>query len=259
MRTVKETSRLSKIAIYCAIAAIASELFFCVCTFVLLHSIAGIGVLGFMLFSIAAFVFGILAIVVITFRHKVLKGYILAILAIIISAPALMLGNVTRRMTKSYLEREKANTGKYNLKVLGKSLANYAKDHDGYLPTAEHWCDELMEYDSNLTKDNFRHPRHELLRLGICNFAFNKNLGGRKLSEIDGDVVLLSEADGDWNLTTTGGSEVWRAKKKFGKIDTWYIDMLFVDGRIEAYWFHKNAIKTFDSKGMHFERLRWRP
>ena len=90
-----------------------------------------------------------------------------------------------------------------NLSKLGSSVITYAEDHDGYFPAADRWCDLLFEYDKNISKDTFKCPA---AKKGICHYAFNKNLDGLRLSDVPEDVVMLYEADGNWNLF--GGQEL---------------------------------------------------
>ncbi len=97
--------------------------------------------------------------------------------------------------TKKRQEREKRNTAIYNLRLLGEAIRGYSEKNNGYLPVAERWCDLLMEYDKTLSRDTFKHPRIA----GIV-IAFNENLDGMRLSDVDKSTVLLFEAEGGWNL-----------------------------------------------------------
>lgn len=94
-------------------------------------------------------------------------------------------------------------TCRANLSKLGTLVIAYAEDHDGYFPAADRWCDLLLEYNKDLSKDTFKCPT---TKKGICHYAFNKNLDGLRLSDVHEDVVMLYEADGNWNLF--GGQEL---------------------------------------------------
>jgi hypothetical protein len=201
--------------------------------------------------------FGFIALFVIAAHRKESKGYIRAIAAIFISTPFVLAFLLSMLVARVRAEREKANTGIYNLHVLGEALVEYSKDHDGYLPVADKWCDLLMEYDGNLTRDNFHHPKPDRFQLrGECHFSFNKNLSGMRLSDVPSDSVLLFEADGGWNLN--GASELLKTRyeDKFSSIA-----ILLADQTVQRYWYYKEAVRKFDSKGtrMYYEKPRWQP
>lgn len=149
---------------------------------------------------------------------------------------------------KNRIEFEKTFIPKYNLRLLSKVISEYAVDYNGCLPEADRWCDLLMEYDKNLSRGNFKHP---LLKSWDCNFAFNKNLGGLRLADIPNDVVLLFEADGDWNLT--GTAELLETRRS----EHGHINVLFVDQTILDYWFYEDGVRSKDS--YTHKPLRWKP
>lgn len=254
---IKTTSRIAIAAIICAIAEVGSLILFCFATCVGVHEAGGDAIGACLLFSSLAFVLGIISIVVITIRRKLLKGYVYAILAIFLSSPFILAMYGAHLASVARKETEKAYTGTYNLRLLGKTLIEYAKDNEGYLPIGDQWCDLLLEHNSNLTEDNFRHPRAQRLNLGICNFAFNKNLSGLHLNDIRDDVVLVFEADGDWNLTGTG--ELLK-NRRTRAVDELYVDVLFADQSMRIFWFHRQAYKKFDSRGRSYvwEPLCWK-
>jgi hypothetical protein len=255
----KRTSFLAIASFVCVIAAIISIILFGL-TVALPMGDVGHFILFAMILFPAAFVLGIISVVVITIRRKYLKGYILAILAIILSIPMIYLDHKVGLGIKYRMERSKLYTGRYNLDLLGKGLKKYAKSHNGCLPDANSWCDQLLaDKELGLTPDNFCHPRKQELGLeGKCSFAFNKNLGGKRLVDIPGDVVLIFEADGDWNLNGTSGI---LQERRTTAVDEYYIDMLFADQTIKAFWFNEQAIKKFNKKGtyMYYEAPRWEP
>ena len=80
-----------------------------------------------------------------------------------------------------------------NLHMLGKTMMLYASDNNDRYPTAEKWCDLLIQYLD-------RTPRQFICRgsdvvKGESSYAFNKNLAGKKVSEVPGDVVVLFETN----------------------------------------------------------------
>ena len=256
-KQLKKTSRIAIASIIFALAAITS-----VILFVLIPFDIGFFVVAALRLPYISSILGIIGLFWISFHHKVLKGYSWAFLAIILCLPFLY---VERGITKSVKERDKKKklfSGLYNLELLGEELFKYTKGHDGYLPDANNWCDVLMSFNENITKENFKHPQAEkgLFKdafdlKGECHFAFNRNLSGMKLSEIPDDVVLLFEADGAWNLNGTSKLLKTRYREKG------YIAMLFVDQSIGNYWFYKEAVRKFDAKGTHmyYEKPRWKP
>ena len=91
----------------------------------------------------------------------------------------------------------------WHLLELGKAIIAYSEDNEGYLPAVNRWCDLLLEHDANLPKDFFKCPA---TRGQSCSYAFNRNLGGLRLTDVPGDVVLVYEADGGWN--SAGAAEL---------------------------------------------------
>ena len=100
-----------------------------------------------------------------------------------------------------------------NLSSLGKALYVSTNDYDGKYPTADKWCDLLvMNYEVRL----------ELLvckgsdaKIGESSYALNKNIAGKKSSEIPSDIVLLFETKKGWNQV--GGSELLNTENHEGK------------------------------------------
>ncbi len=229
-KSYRETSRIAVASILCIVGAIVCILLFSLSVALPMEDI-GHFVGATVLFLIAGFVLGVLALVVIAIRHRYLKGTIYAILAIILSAPPLFAVYAIGQSAERRQERGKANVGTYNLRLLGKELAKYAKDHDGYLPDANQWCDLLMEYNSSLTKNNFKHPRPDRLKLkGDCHFAFNKYLSGMRLADVSDDVILLFESDGEWNLNGTGKLLRRRYNEKG------CVSVLYANQEMKNYW-----------------------
>jgi hypothetical protein len=86
----------------------------------------------------------------------------------------------------------------YRMERVYETLRGYAEAHDGRLPPAERWCDELMEYDVTLSKDIFRDGFNEDEYL--CHMAFNPKVSGSVLSGLHSRTIILFGAKGDWNL-----------------------------------------------------------
>lgn len=230
-KPIKKTSRL-------AVFSIASGLlgFYC-CLLVL-----GVGtgwpeiaspIVGILLF--AAPVLGTIILYVLARKNKSkILNTIIAILIII------FLLNIFLPSWYKVRECGKVIQCGSNLKQLGIVIAKYTEAHDGYLPAANQWCDLLIEYAKSLSKDNFKCPA---VKHRICNYAFNKNLDGLRLSDVPGDVVLLYEADGRWN--DTGGVELLTIKNHSRQI----CNVLSTDGDVKRYY-PEQLIKQL---------LRWKP
>ncbi|MHC4572784.1 MAG: hypothetical protein ACYS76_01410 [Planctomycetota bacterium] len=251
---IKTTSYLAVAAGLCGLAAIASQIMFVLCVATGMH--CGLFVTGSIWFCHGAFFLGITSLAVIAIRNKQSKGYLYAIFAIVVSVPFLSVFYAVGSVSRTRREREKTWTGQYNLRLLGKQLIEYAQDNADYLPTADQWCELLMEHNTKLTRDNFVHPKPHWYHLkGECHFAFNKNLSGMRLSDIPGNVVLVFEADGDWNLS--GTSELLKTRYR----EKGYITIMYVNGDTADYWFYMKAVRKFDRSGkmMYYEQPRWEP
>ena len=210
-----------------------------------------------------AFVLGITARFIISLQKKYLKGYGYTVVPIVlggiltllyVAMPVYLAPVVQRRV-----EFEKTYTAKYNLRLLAKAIKGYAEDNNGYLPSADRWCDLLIEYDKSLTKDSFKHPK-----IDGAVIAFNKNLSGKKLEDLPDDIVLLFVAYGGWNLS--GDKELFYQReielntREYSNEEIekkpCFPDLLFLNGRIVYYWFGKGYR---DHSQADFKPLRWKP
>jgi len=253
----KRTSRLAIASLMFVIGAIISAAFFCFLTFIGAHGVAGMFVAATVLFCGLAFLSGIAGIALISIHHKHLQGYVYAVLGIVLASPAIYVMYGIDSSVRLREERRRTNTGHYNLQVLGETMAAYAKAHDGYLPVAETWCDLLMEHNGGLSKDNFRHPLHShpnLQLTGDCHFGYNKNVSGRRLSDLADDIVLLVEADGPWNLN--GAADLLETRRS----EHGFIYVLLADGTIDSYVYKYDAIRKYTSEtDISYQKLRWKP
>ncbi len=201
-------------------------------------------------FLFVSFVLGIIACIVIA-MNKNMKGYGYTITPICLGSLFILSAGLMLVHAQYRTRREKVIRPAYNLRQLGKVISQYAEDHSGHLPTANKWCDLLLEYDPNLSKRNFKHPLREDWD---CNFAFNKNLDGLRLDGIPDDTVLLFEADGNWNLN--GGPELLATRRT----EHGYIEVLFTNQTVQNYWFDKKAVVILKKDLSFMEKpLRWKP
>jgi hypothetical protein len=100
-----------------------------------------------------------------------------------------------------------------NLKGLGMALMLYANDYDDEYPTADKWCDLLIQYVDMSPKQFICKGSDS--REGESSYALNKNVVDKKASEIPPDVVLLFETKGGWNQY--GGPEILTFENHKGK------------------------------------------
>jgi len=109
-----------------------------------------------------------------------------------------------------------------NLQMLGNTMMVYANDYDGQFPTADKWCDLLVE---EVGVDPMVFKCKSALE-GRCNYAMDENITrlGRKSP---GDIVLVFESEPGWNLS--GGVELLTADNHCGV----GANILFADGHVE--------------------------
>ena len=82
-----------------------------------------------------------------------------------------------------------------NLHGISRSMIVYANDDpNGRLPHGDEWCDLLIGLDYTFAKQ-FICVSSDTIEPGESSYAINKNLTGKRLSEISGDVVLLFDTD----------------------------------------------------------------
>lgn len=81
---------------------------------------------------------------------------------------------------------------------LGVAITNYAEeDEHERLPTANKWCDLLIQGDFTDVK-NFICNKSDAI-IGESSYAINENIAGKRISEISDDVVLLFETNSGVN------------------------------------------------------------
>jgi hypothetical protein len=251
---IRETFVLAKIAPFGVILAIISIVLYCF--LVTLGFDFGILALLPFPFCVVAFLLGLLStLIILVFRAR-FKGLVYSLSAVVFSLPIVYIGTEFFMSPNVRAENMKNYTTLYNMGLLGEALKKYAQSHNGILPDANSWCDSLMNQDLRLTAENFRHPQPDLLKLkGQCHIAFNNNLSGKSLDDLPGDVVLLFEADGEWNLNGTGSL----LSKPYGEAK--FLSILWVDGSTVDYWYDQKGIRKFDPSGKHMyhESPRWSP
>jgi len=91
--------------------------------------------------------------------------------------------------------------------MLGKTMLIYACGYDDKYPTADKWCDLLIEY-TDVTEKQFRCPGNREER---CSYAMNPNCEPNSPL----DMVLIFETKGGWNRF--GGSELLTTENHKGE------------------------------------------
>jgi hypothetical protein len=117
---------------------------------------------------------------------------------------------------------------KKELQTLGNALRTYSNDFNGKYPTANRWCDLLIQY-ADVHKISFGKFTAE----GRSNYAINPDAEPNSSS----DVVLLFETDGVWNQA--GKTELLTVENKESR---GYM-ILFNSG-------HIRLVKPIDVKGL---------
>jgi hypothetical protein len=205
-------------------------------------------------------ILGFLAVYVILITRTYWRGLILAITSIFVSVAVVSFDIVITIGARARAEVHQRSIDIDKLELLGESLIRkYAKNNSGRLPCAEKWCNQLLENDPKLRRENFVHRRADELSLkGQCHFAFNSNLCEMEISKIPDDVILLFEANGDWNLN--GTDEL--LKPRYSNRD--YVSLVFVDGTRGDYYFRRKIIRSYekqDENGNFIPKImpRWSP
>ncbi|MHC4616538.1 MAG: DUF4190 domain-containing protein [Planctomycetota bacterium] len=217
------TSGLAVAALVCIVAAMACALLRAGCSRAHMEGFSALlGLVGY-LSLLAAPILGVAALSEIGRTSDVLRGKGFAIAAISVAALVILLGVFASqaRRPRSVAIRNVCGT---NLKGLQTALSNYAREYDGTYPPADKWCDMLIQY-CKVTPEQFV-CKHGDTVPGESSYAMNKNVGGRKASELPEDVVVLFETDGGWNQC--GGAEMLTTENHNGK----GCNILFNDGSV---------------------------
>lgn len=171
-----------------------------------------LGVLGAVscgLTALVGLVLGIVALVKINKSQGRLSGSGLAIAGIAVSG-ILLLVAITAAMLLPALARAKSKAEQIqcvnHVKQLAVSVMLYANDHDGRLPDADRWCDQIQVYLGNAAQSVLLCPAGN--PADRCHYALNAGLSGAELNRLGNpaQTVLFVETEGGWN--TSGGPEL---------------------------------------------------
>lgn len=92
-----------------------------------------------------------------------------------------------------------------HLRTLGQAARKYARDHDGMLPSADNWQDELALYllEAGGGEEVFTCPA--VPELGIA-YAINRELAGKNATELSGHDRLMLFFESDLNVANAAGT-----------------------------------------------------
>jgi hypothetical protein len=136
------------------------------------------------------------------------KISIVAIEKIVVVAIVLLLINMILWSSVVYLREyhHRIRCGR-NISALGKTMVIYACGYDDKYPTADKWCDLLLEYTEVIEKEFVCPSAGE----GRCHYAMNPST---ELTSSP-DMVLLFETKGGWNQC--GGVDILTFENHGGK------------------------------------------
>ena len=193
-----------------------------------------LGILAFFtcgITALPAIICGIVALVKISGSNGLLKGKGMAITGLVLPGVFVVLLPVLGIFAAILMPAFTSARGKAlevvcrsNMKQLSMAAALYADENDGEFPTASEWCDLVFDYAGS-NQQIFRCPAApEGIFYG---YAFNRNLDGVKLHEVDPQTVMIFEADGGWNETGVADLATFDRHLQPG------CNVGFVDGHIE--------------------------
>lgn len=174
-----------------------------------------------------------------------LKKYSLGVVGIGIVLSVVFVPAINRWSTRA--------TGPYTvcqnrLEILYSAFVEYAAKHEGRLPAADRWCDEIAVYLPNKENgvDNyFVCPFDQSKGERISSYAMNVRISSRVLSKVPKDTVLIFETQPGWNQSG-GPADLSSGNSQYGK-DAIRCGVLFVDGTVALFQKDPTAI------------LRWEP
>jgi len=176
-------------------------------------------------FAITGIALGIIALWQISRSRGKLSGLVPAIFAIVINStlPFVILHfEYVRKTNFELAQRVVCGT---HLSELCKAIQNYSDENNGKYPTADKWCDLLIQ-GNYATEKQFVCPSSEAER-GQSSYALNKNIVGMKVSDISPDVALLFESKTGWNQFA--GPELLAPENHGGR----GCNILFNDGHVD--------------------------
>jgi prepilin-type processing-associated H-X9-DG protein len=194
-------------------------------------------VLGILIFltcgitAIPAVICGIIALVKISGSDGSLKGKGMAITGLALSAVSIVLLPVISMLmailmpilmpamtsAKSVAYRTVCESNMHGLAI---AMMVYANDYDNRVPTADEWCDLLIQ-EADVSSASFLCPSAPD---GTCTYALNKNL---VTLDVSATTVVMFECPPGWNQV--GGPELLTTEYHQGE----GCNIAFADGTVE--------------------------
>jgi len=168
-----------------------------------------------LLVAVTSFSLAFIAIRQIDKREKSLRGCILSIVVLCISLWLLFTVFMHRRITSASYEMLCGS----QMHNLGTSMLAYINENDGRFPSADNWCNLLLEH-TKATADDFVCPASFWPSFS---YGFNKNLDGLRIGEVPPETVVLFEIEGGRNIS--GGPELLVDDRHYGNLT----NVLFAD------------------------------
>jgi prepilin-type processing-associated H-X9-DG protein len=175
--------------------------------------------------GVAGVIMGVIAINQIRKSNGALKGNGLALAGTIISILFLLMLPVALLLPALAKAKQRAQTIQClnNMRQLALGARMYSQEHQNHFPPAATWCDALK---TEVGSDKVflcptAHPEDR------CDYAYNSQLDGMDVKDINPRTVLFFEADPGWNIS--GGAEQMRMPSRHGRT---YV-VVFADGHVE--------------------------
>jgi len=212
-----------------------------------------IDILGFIftLFLLAALVCGTITIILLIKSRKILQLSGIVQLIILLGF-AFYLNSflfMRSRYSLAYGGSEKERLS--DLKLIRREIMEYT-EINGRFPDANSWCDPLFSHEKNAPEANpYTFP--ELL----SRFAFNENLSEKPVDQLNDNILLIIEAEGNYN--NFGGAEL--LTQPLPRYEYYLFPgqkfkyFMFVDGTIAKYRQRDGAISKFEGNPDNFDHL----
>jgi len=165
------------------------------------------------------FLLGIYLLIKIKSSKGLLKGYVLTILGMLMS---LLAFNCAMKAVSCVRPEGKIKTCGVEMLKIGRALQIYSNDHENHYPTADKWCDLLVEHTDIEKTVPYLAAKQEWIRDSFP-YAINPNVRPNSPP----DIVLLFETKGGWNKF--GGPEILTFENHYRK----GCHILFNDGHVE--------------------------
>jgi hypothetical protein len=231
---------------------IASVTFGCIAVgFAIMSFTFQINVLGFafVLFLLAALACGLITIILLIQSRKILHLSGIVQLIILIGFALFLNSFLLMRIRYSLACGGNEKNRLSDLKLIRREMMDYIVTN-GHLPDANSWCDSLLSQVEN------PYLRQELL----SHFAFNENLSEKPVDQLNGNILLIIEAEGNYN--NFGGAELLTQQLHRYKYYLFsgqkFKYIMFVDGTIAKYRQRDCAISKFEGNPDNFDYSSFR-